>query len=1014
MAYTDLIISEYIEGSSNNKAIEIFNGTGAAIDLAAGGYNLQMFFNGAIAANLTINLTGTVQPGDVFVIAQSGANATILAQADQTNGSGWFNGDDAVMLRKGTTALDVIGQVGFRPVTEWGSGLTGTADNTLRRKVTVDIGDADGSNAFDPSLQWDGFAMDTVDDLGRYTASADTVRVSLTAVDGNAAESPSDSATLRLSRTGPTTAALTVQYSFSGSAGANDLQQALTGSVVIPAGQSTLDLVLTPFDDDLAEGPESMVFSLVDGIEYDLGAPVQATVTIADNDASPTLIHTIQGSGATSPLAGQTVTVEAIVVGDFQGAAGLGGFFVQEEDAQADSDPTTSEGLFVFQGNTGVDVNVGDRVLVTGVVTEFGNGTSQLTELSSVTSVVVQAPGQPLPAARVVSFPLAQSSDLEALEGMRITVDTTMTVTDTFSLGRFGEVLLSSGGPGNQPGTDARLDQFTQFNLPDATGNSQYQSLIEPRRLVLDDGSDDQNPPTVWGRDGQPLSAANTLRGGDTVAGITGVLDDRFGDASLGAYRLQPTGPVNFQATNPRPADPGIEGRIQVASFNVLNYFNGPFPRGAENATELARQQDKLVAALKGLNADVVGLLEIENDGYGPDSAIATLVGALNASIGAQRYAYVDPGLPRLGTDAIAVGMIYRSDTVSLSGSAAVLDQAVDPRFDSGNQRPSLAQTFVDKETGALFTPVINHLKSKGTPAALAGDADAGDGQGFSNATRTQAALALADWIATDPTHQGDADFILMGDFNAYAMEDPLQALRDGGDDQRGTNDDLVDLVDGTSYSFSFDGQWGSLDHAFATPGLMHQFVDAGKWHINSDEPTVLDYNTNFKSPAQLTSFYANDAYRSSDHDPVVVGLNPGRLISAAAGSQLLVGTKGNDTLRAGGGRDAVQGGPGDDRFVFTSLLDAYDTVLDFERGHDHLDISGLMASVKAGTADPVRDGYLVVQSLPQLLLGPTATALPGYTLVLFDPDGSAGGAAPRPLAELIGVSIDNPAALLG
>ena len=151
---TELFVSEYIEGSSNNKAIEIYNGTGAAVNLAAGGYNLQMFFNGSAAAGLTINLTGTVAAGDVYVVAHSSANAAILAQADQTNGSGWFNGDDAVVLRKGTIVIDVIGQIGFDPGSEWGTGLTSTADNTLRRKSAVCGGDPNGSDAFNPLGQW--------------------------------------------------------------------------------------------------------------------------------------------------------------------------------------------------------------------------------------------------------------------------------------------------------------------------------------------------------------------------------------------------------------------------------------------------------------------------------------------------------------------------------------------------------------------------------------------------------------------------------------------------------------------------------------------------------------------------------------------------------------------------------------------------------------------------------------------------------------------------------------------
>jgi hypothetical protein len=167
---TELFFSEYIEGSSNNKALEIFNGTAAPLNLGAAGYNVQMFFNGNPVATLTVNLTGTVAPGDVYVLAHSSASAAILAVADQTNGSGWFNGDDAVVLRRGTTVIDSIGQIGVDPGSQWGSGLTSTADNTLRRQLSVTTGDTDGTDAFDPSTEWNGFAVDTFGGLGCHTA----------------------------------------------------------------------------------------------------------------------------------------------------------------------------------------------------------------------------------------------------------------------------------------------------------------------------------------------------------------------------------------------------------------------------------------------------------------------------------------------------------------------------------------------------------------------------------------------------------------------------------------------------------------------------------------------------------------------------------------------------------------------------------------------------------------------------------------------------------------------------
>ena len=189
-ASSDLYFSEYVEGTSNNKALEIYNGTGAGVNLATGGYSVQMFFNGNATAGLTINLTGTVAEGDVYVLAQSAADPSILAVADQTNGAGWFNGDDAVVLRKGTTVLDVIGQIGFDPGTEWGSGDTSTADNTLRRKATITDGEPNGADAFDPSVEWDGFPTNTFAGLGGHNGVVLSCPVSLSVLQGTAGSAP--------------------------------------------------------------------------------------------------------------------------------------------------------------------------------------------------------------------------------------------------------------------------------------------------------------------------------------------------------------------------------------------------------------------------------------------------------------------------------------------------------------------------------------------------------------------------------------------------------------------------------------------------------------------------------------------------------------------------------------------------------------------------------------------------------------------------------------------------------
>jgi uncharacterized protein len=160
---TDVFFSEYVEGSGFNKAVEIFNGTGAAIDLGAAGYTLELYSNGAAAPSQTVALTGTVADGDVFVVSRADADAALVAQTDQLAPAvaNW-NGDDAVALRKGGVLVDVIGQIGFDPGTEWGTGAASTSDNTIRRRSDIDAGDTNGGDAFDPAAEWEGFPINTM------------------------------------------------------------------------------------------------------------------------------------------------------------------------------------------------------------------------------------------------------------------------------------------------------------------------------------------------------------------------------------------------------------------------------------------------------------------------------------------------------------------------------------------------------------------------------------------------------------------------------------------------------------------------------------------------------------------------------------------------------------------------------------------------------------------------------------------------------------------------------------
>lgn len=963
-ATSELFFSEYIEGSSNNKALEIYNGTGAAVDLAAGGYNIQMYFNGSASASLTINLTGTVADGDVYVIAQSSANATILAQADQLNSSGWFNGDDAVVLRKGTTIIDAIGQVGFDPGSEWGTGVTSTADNTLNRKADICTGDTDGSNTFDPSIEWDGAAIDTFTGLGAHTAncgevvepkinefSASTTGADVEYVEIFAAPDTDYSAYTILEIEGDTAAAsgvvdeviavgttdtnglwlqnlangalengtisLLLVKNFTGALG-NDLDtnndgvfdvtpwDALVDSVAVndggagdityggpTLGVSYDGLSFAPggasripdgFDTEVVTNWVRNDFDLA-GITGFTGTPVVgealntpgATNALfvpppeACGDAGATFISQIQGSGLASPVVGTEVAFEGIVVGDFQNNASLdsgnlNGFYVQEEDAEADADPSTSEGIFVFAPG-GIDVSVGDHVRVRGTVSEF-NG---LTEVGGVSLLLQCSTGNTLPAAATLSLPVTTVDDFETFEGMSVTFPQALVISEYFNFDRFGEIVLTS---------ERHLTPTAEFEPgPDAIQAAQN-FLLD--RITLDDGRSAQNPDPAIHPNGNVFDLNNLFRGGDTVQNVTGVMDYSFG-----LYRVQPTQGADYTSVNVRTAQPdAVGGNIKVASFNVLNYFTtidtgaficGPAGdqecRGADNAAELGRQRAKIISALSAINADVVGLFEIENNIT--DVATADLVSGLNDVFGAGTYDYIATGA--IGTDAIRLAIIYKPASVSPVGSFAVLNSTVDPRFIDTKNRPSLAQSFFDTNTGGIFTVAINHLKSKGSDCNDVGDPDLGDGAGNCNLTRKAAASALVDWLATDPTGSGDSDYLIIGDLNSYDKEDPIDAIKAGPDDVPGTSDDYTDMVfqfqGEDAYSYVFDGQTGYLDHALASASLAAQITGVADWHINSDEPDLIDYDTSFKLPAQ-DAIYAPDAYRSSDHDPVMIGLD--------------------------------------------------------------------------------------------------------------------------------------------
>ncbi len=691
------------------------------------------------------------------------------------------------------------------------------------------------------------------------------------------------------------------------------------GTLQFFAGDTTSSVPSNFLADMTVEPDEIVTITLSNPVEGTLGTDI-ATTTIRDDDTI-TRISEIQGTATASPIVGDYVFVSAIVTYTMSN-----GFFLQEEDADYDADPLSSEGIFVFTGGAPA-VQAGDVVKFGGSVDEFFG----MTQLTDISEIITLSTGNTLPTAATFMVSPDFIPDLEAYEGMRVSVTSgtsdPLTVTENFNLARFGEIAVSAG---NKTQATQLYDAQTQADLI-----ADHIEANQNNRLLIEDGVSTQNPdgfafvPAATGDNGNGFwdsedthsETGPTIRLGAELEGpAEGVLNFSFGD-----YRLLVEGTLPIdEATNGgarqlTPADVG--GDLKAASFNVLNYFTTLGSRGANSEADLIRQTDKIVTAMLEIDADVFALQELENNGFGEDSAIAALVDALNIAAAAQNldasYAFVDPtgNGGSLGTDAITNGIIYRTSALTLQNSDVLafsentaastfaLADVLNPFVNAGDQlqdfqrnRPAIAATFED-ENGEAFTIAVNHFKSKGdsnlqdlaqaAQAALDGgnnainqaDIDAltadgnfdqNDGQGFWNLVRAEAAAELADWLQTTYSGAGgDTDFLILGDLNAYAQEDPVQAIRDDAGFA-----DIIETYIGqdAAYSFVFDGQRGSLDHGLVSSTMEGQITGATEWHINADEPGLLSYNSRFTNP----DFYNNDVFAASDHDPLIIGLQLG------------------------------------------------------------------------------------------------------------------------------------------
>lgn len=600
--------------------------------------------------------------------------------------------------------------------------------------------------------------------------------------------------------------------------------------------------------------------------------PSPSVTPTPTSPAAPTAIAIIQGTSSESPLTGQRVTTLGVVTAAYP-TGGFNGFYLQTPGTggASDSTPGASDGIFVF-GTTAVEI--GQCYSVTATVTEY-NG---LTELTSATVNAAPDCGGDLSGVLPVDLDVLPSTDAEreALEGMLVQPLGTYTITNNYALHQYGQLGIT---PGDQP-----LSQATDVVEPGAAAEA-YEAANLAKLITLDDGSSwnyltnstAKNSPLPY------LSQATPLRTGSQVSFDSPViLDYRF------QWNYQPIGQVvgpdaaenPITSENDRPSGPpSVAGEVQLAAFNVLNYFtdlgqdeegcaaytdrdgtpvstNNCQVRGAYTPQALAEQQAKLVSAITMSDADIIALMEVENSagisylpGQSRDKSLATLVAALNAASDGN-WAYVpSPVVTPPSEDVIRTAFLYRTDLVQTLGASLIL---LDDAF--ANARYPLAQKFKVRQSGKPFVAIANHFKSKGSGA------DDGTGQGLSNPSREAQATALSAWA--NDTFDDDAVF-LVGDFNAYSKETPVQLIEDAGF----TNVEARYEADPT---YQYGGRLGSLDHVFANKKALKLVTGAAVWNINSDESVAMQYS---RSNYNVTQFVTSEPFAASDHDPVFVGI---------------------------------------------------------------------------------------------------------------------------------------------
>lgn len=683
-----------------------------------------------------------------------------------------------------------------------------------------------------------------------------------------------------------------------------------------------------------------------------------------------TIIQAIQGEGNTSPINGEQVVVEAVISAIT--AYPVKGIFL----AQAtDNNQLTSDGLFVTTNEDTSSLAAGDKICLQGTVVEdFG-----LTKLASQKEIRFKG-SETKPTAVDIEvlesdkdeYGFSFDTTLERYEGMLVRLPKDMdpneagnqnmrvSKTISFNFDTFrNNMVFSYKRPNMQP---------NQENIAGSTDALKAMYENDDFRLIIESAVKAENGRIPYYPTFHTDAEDNYIRIDDSVFGMEGVLSHSFGD-----FNLTVTNTIdedNITHNTDRKTSPGLstttdEGSfaIKVGTQNLLNLFNSPFGgsanqhgdnRGADSIAEYERQKAKLVSAIRGLDADIVGLMEIENNGYGDAGAIAEFVAAVNVIYDdndpkdidskystSNRYVFIgydkngDTVLDdqdSLGTDSISTGLLYRPAKVTLEtvkviqmpqqhAPVVVNDNNVVVKNSNGGilesgdnyQRDTLAGTFIVNQTGKRLTVAVNHLKSKGstcweewngvdfgTTEIWKDDAPDADFQGACENFRVAAAVQLGDELA-----KIGGDTVIVGDMNSYALEDPMLVLTKNttGKTLRTARDTFIgktpqfnnagnpitvtktygyinavskkDAEAGkTSWSYSYNDEIGSLDHLLISPSLSNRLIDATDWHINAAESPLYDYNIDYKGDTGAEDFYADDAYRSSDHDSAIMSLS--------------------------------------------------------------------------------------------------------------------------------------------